>query len=179
MRSATFRAAISNNIIAASPTRRFGRFVIIALISPICRNAVAYFRVNEHFARKLNKLLSRDDMIWVHDYHLIPIARFRRQMGCTSTGFFFSAHSVAGTRCCSAMPAYQRILRSFGAYDVVGFQTEADADNFHDCIAAANAGRAAGGDWCEIDGRRMHVRAFPMHRGFRARGARRRKKQHG
>ena len=36
---ATFRAAISNNIIAASPTGRFGRFVIIASTSPNCRNA--------------------------------------------------------------------------------------------------------------------------------------------
>jgi trehalose-6-phosphate synthase len=69
---------------------------------------------------------------------------------------------VAGARCCGRHAAYQRILRSFGAYDVVGFQTEADADNFRDCIAAANTGRAAGGDWCEIDGRRMQVRAFPI-----------------
>src|ERR1700730_11295981 len=62
----------------------------------------------------------------------------------------------------SALPAYQRILRCFGAYDVVGFQTEADADNFRDCIVAANAGRAASGDWCEIDGRSMQVSAIPI-----------------
>jgi trehalose 6-phosphate synthase len=61
----------------------------------------------------------------------------------------------------SALPAYQRILRCFG-YDVVGFQTESDADNFRDCIAAANAGRVIDGDECEIDGRRVQVRAFPI-----------------
>jgi trehalose-6-phosphate synthase len=32
--------------------------------------AAAYFRVNEHFARQVHRLLRRNDMIWVHDYHL-------------------------------------------------------------------------------------------------------------
>ena len=125
-------------------------------------NAAAYFRVNEQFARQLHKLLRRDDIIWVHDYHLIPMARFLRQMGCANRIGFFLHIPWPGPDVASALPAYQRILRCFGAYDVVGFQTEADADNFRDCIVAANAGRAASGDWCEIDGRRMQVSAFPI-----------------
>jgi trehalose 6-phosphate synthase len=67
-----------------------------------------------------------------------------------------------GPEVASALPCYQRILRSFGAYDVVGFQTQSDSDNFRDCIVSANAGRAASGDWCEIDGRRTQVSAFPI-----------------
>src|SRR3984893_4732095 len=52
-------------------------------------NAAAYFRVNEQFACQLHKLLRRDDIIWFHDYHLIPMARFLRQMGCANRiGFF-------------------------------------------------------------------------------------------
>jgi len=125
-------------------------------------NAAAYFRVNEHFARQLHKLLRPDDMIWVHDYHLIPMARFLRQMGCTNRIGFFLHIPWPGPDVASAMPAYQRILRCFGAYDVVGFQTEADAANFRDCIAAANAGRVIDGDECEIDGRQMQVGAFSI-----------------
>ena len=125
-------------------------------------NAAAYFRVNEHFARQVHRLLRRDDIIWVHDYHLIPMARFLRQMGCTNRIGFFLHIPWPGPDVASALPAYQRILRSFGAYDVVGFQTEADADNFRDCLTAANAGRTASGDWCEIDGRRMQVGVFPI-----------------
>ena len=125
-------------------------------------NAAAYFRVNEHFARQVHRLLRRDDMIWVHDYHLVPMARFLRQMGCTNRIGFFLHIPWPGPDVASAMPAYQRMLRSFGAYDVVGFQTEADADNFRDCLTAANAGRTASGDWCEIDGRRMQVGVFPI-----------------
>jgi trehalose 6-phosphate synthase len=98
----------------------------------------------------------------VHDYHLIPLARFLRALGCVNRIGFFMHIPWPGPEVASALPAYQRILRSFGAYDVVGFQTETDADNFRDCIVGANAGRFAGGDWCEIDGRRTQVSAFPI-----------------
>jgi trehalose 6-phosphate synthase len=59
-------------------------------------NATAYFRVNEQFARELHKLLRRDDIIWVHDYHLIPMARFLRQMGCVNRIGFFMHIPLAG-----------------------------------------------------------------------------------
>jgi trehalose 6-phosphate synthase len=125
-------------------------------------NAAAYFRVNEQFARQLHKMLRRDDIIWVHDYHFIPMARVLRELGCVNRIGFFMHIPWPGPEVASALPAYQRILRSFGAYDVVGFQTQSDADNFRDCIVSANAGRVASGDWCEIDGRRTQVSAFPI-----------------
>jgi trehalose 6-phosphate synthase len=125
-------------------------------------NAAAYFRVNEQFARQLRKILRRDDIIWVHDYHFIPMARVLRELGCVNRIGFFLHIPWPGPEVASALPAYQRIIRSFGAYDVAGFQTETDADNFRDCIVSANAGRVASGDWCELDGRRMQIRAFPI-----------------
>ena len=33
-----------------------------------------YRRVNALFARRLAPLLRPDDIVWVHDYHLIPLA---------------------------------------------------------------------------------------------------------
>ena len=91
------------------------------------------------------------------------MARFLRQMGCTNRIGSFLHIPWPGPDVASALPFYQRIC-SFGAYDVVGFQTQSDFDNFRDCITAANAGRAidGDGDQCEIDGRRMQVGAFPI-----------------
>src|SRR5690606_34467227 len=40
-----------------------------------------YRRVNQQFARALLALLKPDDVIWVHDYHLIPLASELRQLG--------------------------------------------------------------------------------------------------
>ena len=122
----------------------------------------AYFRVNEQFAEKLHRLITPDDRIWVHDYHLIPLARFLRQMGCTNRIGFFLHIPWPPPDVAKALPSYQRLLRSFGAYDLVGFQTEADADNFRDCLVAASAGRAIGVHRCEIDGRVTQVDAFPI-----------------
>jgi trehalose 6-phosphate synthase len=125
-------------------------------------NAAAYFRVNERFARYLHKMLRRDDLIWVHDYHLIPLAGFLRELGCTNRIGFFLHIPWPAPEVASAMPAYERLLRAFGAYDVVGFQTDVDTVNFFDCIASTKVGRRAGRDWCEIDGQRIRVRAFPI-----------------
>jgi trehalose 6-phosphate synthase len=123
------------------------------------RDSTGYFRVNERFASALAELLRPQDVIWVHDYHFIPLASFLRQNGCRNRiGFFlhipWPAPDVAG-----ALPALDDILASFAAYDVVGFQTAADAANFKDCLARAEASkapaeRALPGE-CEID-------AFPI-----------------
>lgn len=125
-------------------------------------NAAAYFRVNEQFARRLAKMLRPDDIVWVHDYHFMPMASFLRQLGCTNRIGFFLHIPWPGPDVATALPAYQRLIRSLGSYDVIGFQTNSDADNFRDCIVNANAGRVAGGDWCEVDGRRVQVNAFPI-----------------
>ncbi len=34
----------------------------------------AYLRINEEFARHLVPLLQPDDVIWIHDYQMIPLA---------------------------------------------------------------------------------------------------------
>ena len=48
-----------------------------------------YRRVNQLFARKLLPFLKPDDVIWVHDYHLIPLAAELRALGCQQRiGFF-------------------------------------------------------------------------------------------
>jgi len=45
------------------------------------RDRSGYMRVNEHFAAELDKLLRPDDVILVHDYHLMPLAKALRARG--------------------------------------------------------------------------------------------------
>jgi len=53
------------------------------------RDLSGYFRVNDHFATELEKIIREDDLIWVHDYHLIPIADALRRRGhANRIGFF-------------------------------------------------------------------------------------------
>ncbi|VFU11168.1 alpha,alpha-trehalose-phosphate synthase (UDP-forming) [Methylocella tundrae] len=126
------------------------------------RDAAGYFRVNEFFARRLAKMLRPGDVIWIHDYHFIPMAAFLRQLGVQNRIGYFHHIPWPSPDTASAMPHYDRILRSFSSYDVVGFQTEPDADNFRDCLIESGAGRAVDGNWCEAYGRKFQVDAFPI-----------------
>src|SRR3546814_14453526 len=51
--------------------------------------AGGYERVNARFADTLIPLIEPDDLLWIHDYHLIPLGRELRRRGCTNRiGFF-------------------------------------------------------------------------------------------
>ncbi|WOJ88616.1 alpha,alpha-trehalose-phosphate synthase (UDP-forming) [Methylocapsa polymorpha] len=126
------------------------------------RDASGYFRVNEQFARRLAKMLRPDDIVWVHDYHFIPIASCLRRLGCANRMGFFLHIPWPGPDIAAALPEYDRILRSLAAYDVLGFQTPVDAENFRDCLVHAKAGHIVDGGCCEAYGRRFQVDAFPI-----------------
>ena len=64
------------------------------------RDLTGYMRVNAHFASELSKLIRPDDVIWVHDYHFIPLGHELRRRGHENRiGFFlhvpFPAPEVA------------------------------------------------------------------------------------
>src|SRR5437660_10490804 len=49
----------------------------------------AYGRVNDIFAERLARVLRPDDVVWVHDYHMIPLGAALRRLGVdNSVGFF-------------------------------------------------------------------------------------------
>ncbi len=125
-------------------------------------DAAGYFRVNAFFARRLAAMLRPDDIVWIHDYHFIPLASFLRQQGVANRIGYFHHIPWPSPDTASAMDGYRRLMRAFSAYDVVGFQTEPDAANFRACLAASGEGRALEDDWCEANGREFEVAAFPI-----------------
>lgn len=126
------------------------------------RHAAAYFRVNEFFARKLARLLRPDDVVWIHDYHFIPLAATLRQLGLTNRIGFFLHIPWPPSDVASALPVYETLLRSFSAYDVIGFHTPQDADNFGGCLVREGIGKPLGDGTYEALGRTFRVGAFPV-----------------
>lgn len=89
-----------------------------------------YRRVNEDFATQLSPLLRQDDVIWAHDYHLIPLAgHLRLRKHANRIGFFLHT-PFPSPDVLVAAPEYEWLMRSFFSYDLVGFQTAADLGNF-------------------------------------------------
>ena len=89
----------------------------------------AYWRVNETFARQLVPFLKPDDLIWVHDYHLIPLARFLRRLGVRQRIGFFLHIPFPPPDLLSASPNHADMIEALLEYDVIGFQTRTDAAN--------------------------------------------------
>jgi trehalose 6-phosphate synthase len=94
----------------------------------------AYHAVNATFARQLIKLLKADDTVWVHDYHLIPLARYLRQQGFRGRIGFFLHIPFPHIQVLRLLPNYAELVRDLGRYDLLGFQTEDDVEAFRSCL---------------------------------------------
>jgi trehalose 6-phosphate synthase len=94
------------------------------------RDLSGYLRVNERFADEVLKLLGPDDIVWVHDYHLIPLAKALRARGRHNRIGFFLHIPLPPPEILTAMPNHETLIPSLGDYDLVGFQTDGDAANF-------------------------------------------------
>ncbi len=97
---------------------------------------LTYHAVNERFARELVAFIRPDDVIWVHDYHLMPLGACLRRLGVgnrilyfhhipiPARSFVFSAEVPA-----SLKKQYRELTQSLFAYDQVGFQSLIDLGN--------------------------------------------------
>lgn len=93
-----------------------------------------YRRVNRAFALKLASLLRPDDIVWVHDYHLIPLAAELRSAGLDNPIGFFLHVPFPSYEAFRAVPGHEFLLRALTAYDVLGFHTPRDLKAFRTCI---------------------------------------------
>ncbi len=104
-----------------------------------------YDRVNTRFAETLRPLIEPGDMIWVHDYHLIPLARELRKLGVTNRIGFFLHIPWPARQLVVTLPRHRQLVEALFGYDLVGFQTEDSLDAFVDYVR-----KEAGGALDEI-----------------------------
>ena len=94
------------------------------------RDLSGYLRVNDNFAHHLDKVLGPDDLGWVHDYHLLPLAKALRERGHKNRIGFFLHIPCPPPEMLTALPHHERLIPSLCDYDLIGFQTGDDAFNF-------------------------------------------------
>jgi len=126
------------------------------------RDMAGYFRVNEYFARRLVDLLRPADIIWVHDYHFLPLASFLRQMGCTNRVGFFHHIPWPAVDIAMTLPSHNRLLRAMTAFDLIGFQTENDAGNFREALHQTGIGKLVNAENGHLDGHDFQIGVFPI-----------------
>ncbi|WP_144152967.1 alpha,alpha-trehalose-phosphate synthase (UDP-forming) [Paraburkholderia sp. BCC1885] len=124
--------------------------------------ATAYRRVNQLFARRLMALLRPDDVIWVHDYHLIPLAAELRAMGCGNRIGFFLHIPMPPPLIMAALPEHEWLMRSLFAYDLVGLQTEIDVTHFTHYVESEAHAQRVGTDGLRAFNRTLRIGAYPI-----------------
>ena len=102
-------------------------------------NYATYLEVNRRMARALSPLLKPSDFIWVHDYHLVPLANELRRLGHQNAiGFFLHIPFPPGS-VLKNMPEYAQLIDELSAFDLVGLQTNQDREHLEACIRERGA----------------------------------------
>ena len=126
------------------------------------RTLGGYQRVNHYFASKLLPILQPDDRIWVHDYHLIPMAEQLRALGCRQRIGFFLHIPWPALEILLALPNHRNIVRALCAYDLIGFQTTRDLRAFYEYIELEAGGDIHDDGIVEAYGRVLRAAVFPI-----------------
>lgn len=123
----------------------------------------SYLRVNQLFADTLAPLLRDDDIVWIHDYHLIPLGLLLRERGVNCKLGFFLHVPMPSSDLLAALPNHARLFEGLSSYDLVGFQTERDLERFQDYVRLYGRGRVLAHGLLETEhGKRLCAGAFPI-----------------
>lgn len=133
------------------------------------RDLTGYLRVNEYFAEVLSKVVLPSDLLWVHDYHFIPLGEKLRKRGLANRIGFFLHVPFPAPEFITVLPHHNRLLSSLLQYDLVGFQTERDVQNFVRYVISENRSTDIGVFEAtnrqvvlSRDGRQIRIGAFPV-----------------
>ena len=90
----------------------------------------SYREVNAFMARALLRFQKPDTVFWVQDYHFLALGAELRDLGVVRPiGFFlhtpWPARAVIG-----GVPHHRELVEAMLAYDLIGFQTADDCENF-------------------------------------------------
>src|SRR5438067_10319169 len=133
-----------------------------SLIGYTRRDLAGYMRVNRTFARALAPMLQAEDLVWVHDYHLIPLAEALRQLECRQPIGFFLHTPFPAAEVVRILPNHRELVAALCAYDLVGFQTTSDLHGFRDYLVRFAGGEDLGGGRFRGFGKVLRAAVFPV-----------------
>lgn len=85
-----------------------------------------YYDVNHRLAQLLADLLEPDDVVWIHDYHFLPLASHLRALQVTNRIGFFLHIPFPSMTDITSLPEHKMMPEWLAAHDLVGLQTQRD-----------------------------------------------------
>jgi trehalose 6-phosphate synthase len=132
----------------------------LACFAPECSEA--YRRVNGRFAEAVSSRLHPRDLIWVHDYHLIPLGAYLRARGARNRIGFFLHIPFPPPEVLLAVPEHAWLMSALSEYDVVGFQTKTDQVNFCRFVCEFMGGEMISSNSLRVAGKVLTASVFPV-----------------
>lgn len=86
----------------------------------------AYQAVNARVARMVGKIARHDDLIWVHDYHFLPLAKEMRALGLANRIGIFLHVPFPALGDLSVLSQPERFADDLAHYNLIGLQTRSD-----------------------------------------------------
>ncbi len=132
----------------------------------------AYRTANRKFTQAAAAAASKEDFIWVHDYHLMLMAKMFKETGRNSRLGFFLHIPFPPADIFLKIPWRRQLLDALLDYDLIGFQTLRDRRNFFESVkrvfpAATQKGRGQV-TTLSADGRAPRLGTFPIGIDFRS-----------
>ncbi len=125
----------------------------------------AYRRVNEKFAGAISASIESDDLLWVHDYHLMMVPEYLDTAGLGREVGFFLHIPFPGIDTFKKLPWRDELLEGLLGYDLIGLQARRDLRNFVQCVeemTGASVERTGGRASIEIGGEQLRAGVFPI-----------------
>src|SRR5690606_32802077 len=119
-------------------------------------------RVNTRFAETLFPLIEPDDLIWVQDYHLIPLGRKLRELGVKNAIGFFLHIPWPARELILTLPRHRQLVESLFHYDVIGFHTDEWKEAFISYVQRDADGMTMSDGQLHAFGRATRPMAFPI-----------------
>ena len=121
-----------------------------------------YERVNRRLAETVRPMIKPDTVIWVHDYHLIPMARELRRLGVTNPIGFFLHIPWPARQLITTLPKHRALVECLFDYDLVGFQTDDWLAAFEDYVIHEAGGTVGINGRITAFGRSTRAASFPI-----------------
>jgi trehalose 6-phosphate synthase len=123
---------------------------------------LGYRRVNALFAAALAPLVRDDDLVWVHDYHLLCLADALRAEGLRNRIGLFLHTPFPAPGVFMTIPSHAELIRAMCAYDLLGFQTEVDRTAFVDYAVRQADGVMLADGVVSVFGRTVRTGVYPI-----------------
>src|SRR3979411_1010270 len=91
---------------------------------------ISYREVNAFMARALLRFGKPDTALWMQDYHFLALGAELRHLGVTQPVGFFLHTPWPARGIIEGVPHHRELIEAMLAYDLIGFQTRDDCDNF-------------------------------------------------